>query len=146
MPDSVVGVGYDLPMIVNCIGVNTPMHLSNVGNGIFTYVGWFGGASGNQIPQKIAFDAITGIATGTVQGTSFGPSDCRTVGTTDFTTWFEPWNETYLIWPESGGGGGATSSPYIIDVGSTVMLGAILAFLVAYWFVGLTRNKKTWNI
>jgi len=36
----------------------------------------------------------------------------------------------------------ATSSPYIIDVGSTLMLGGILAFMIAYWIVGLARNKK----
>lgn len=40
-----------------------------------------------------------------------------------------------------GGGGGAS---YIIDVGSTVMLGGILAFLIAYWMVGLTRSRKNY--
>lgn len=40
------------------------------------------------------------------------------------------------------GGGSATSSPYIIDVGSTIMLGGILAFMVAYWLVGLARYKR----
>jgi len=35
-------------------------------------------------------------------------------------------------------------SPYYIDVGSSVMLGGILMFMIAYWFVGLVRHKK-WN-
>jgi len=39
------------------------------------------------------------------------------------------------------GGGTATSSPYMVDVGSTVMLGGILMFLIAHWFIGLVRNR-----
>lgn len=55
--------------------------------------------------------------------------------------------ETTYIYADSatssgGGGGSATSSPYIIDVGSTVMLGGILMFLIAYWFVGLIRSRN----
>lgn len=38
----------------------------------------------------------------------------------------------------------STTTTYITDVGSAVMLGGILTFLVAYWVVGLVRyrNKK----
>jgi len=50
--------------------------------------------------------------------------------------------QTFIIVEEPGGGGGS-SSPYMIDLGSTLMLGGILMFLIAYWFIGLT--KKTWN-
>jgi len=39
-------------------------------------------------------------------------------------------------------GGSGSTSPYIIDVGSTLMLGAILAFFIAHWIVGLARNKS----
>jgi len=34
---------------------------------------------------------------------------------------------------------GGTS--YTIDVGSSIMLGGILAFMIAYWLVGLVRYK-----
>jgi len=37
----------------------------------------------------------------------------------------------------------STSSPYIIDVGTSVMLGGLLVFLVAYWLVGLIRRSKS---
>jgi len=51
-----------------------------------------------------------------------------------------------LAWLEASStpssGGTATTSPYIIDVGSTVMLGGILMFLIAYWFVGLIRSRN----
>lgn len=61
----------------------------------------------------------------------------------------EPSGTQYILQEQSfggGGGGTATTSPYIIDVGSTLMLGGILAFLIAYWIVGLVRNRKnTWN-
>jgi len=38
-----------------------------------------------------------------------------------------------------------TESGYILDIGTSVMLGGILMFFTAYWFVGLVRNKKQWN-
>lgn len=34
--------------------------------------------------------------------------------------------------------------PYIIDVGSSLMLGGLLAFFIAYWFIGLVRGRL-WN-
>jgi len=40
---------------------------------------------------------------------------------------------------------GEAGGSYILDVGSTVMLGGILMFFIAYWYVGLIRTKK-WNI
>lgn len=39
-------------------------------------------------------------------------------------------------------GGGGSNSPYTIDIGSSVMLGGILAFLIAHWLVGLARFKN----
>jgi len=49
-----------------------------------------------------------------------------------------------LAWEEVGGDPAPTStSPvYTFDVGVTTMLGAILAFMIAYWFVGLVRHKN----
>lgn len=32
--------------------------------------------------------------------------------------------------------------PYIIDVGSSLLLGGLLAFFISYWIVGLVRTKK----
>jgi len=52
-------------------------------------------------------------------------------------------NQKMMLQEQSfSGGSTATTSPYIIDVGSTIMLGGILAFLIAYWFVGLIRRVK----
>lgn len=31
--------------------------------------------------------------------------------------------------------------PYTIDLGTSVMLGGILVFLIAHWFVGLVRYR-----
>jgi len=45
----------------------------------------------------------------------------------------------------SGGGSEASTSPYIIDVGSTLMLGAILMFFIAYWIIGLVKGRASWN-
>jgi len=61
-----------------------------------------------------------------------------TVNTTAITP-----SETVCVEVSNASGGGGAS--YIIDVGSTVLLGGILMFFVAYWIVGLTRHKKTWN-
>jgi len=53
----------------------------------------------------------------------------------------------YTVYPflpdSTGGGSAATSSPYIIDIGSTVMLGGILMFLIAYWIIGLIRSARS---
>lgn len=34
----------------------------------------------------------------------------------------------------------STSTVYITDVGSAIMLGGILVFLVTYWFIGIIRK------
>jgi len=39
-------------------------------------------------------------------------------------------------------GGGGSSSPYIIDIGTTLMLGGLLTCFIAYWTFGLIRRIK----
>jgi len=46
---------------------------------------------------------------------------------------------TWLSLPETPT---TTPSVYTFDVGTTIMLGGILAFLVAHWLVGLTRYRN----
>jgi len=38
-----------------------------------------------------------------------------------------------------------TNITYTLDIGTTIMLGGLMMFFVAYWLVGLIRHTKKWS-
>lgn len=87
--------------------------------------------------QRVLFDPATGLLANET-GTQVCPQfEADQIGITNIT------DDDIFPAVYSSSGGGGSSSPYIIDLGSTLMLGAMLTVAVAFWFVKLARSKKT---